>query len=258
MKQKYVEVRMIQQSLPIRSVVVDDEPDALDILESLLTAQGVEVVARAGGVDEALKYILLHRPDVVFLDIDMPVKNGFDLVKELERYDHRPSIVFVTAFNRFAIEAIRHAAFDYLLKPVDIDELRACLSRLQARQPQKEFRERVDELLYGLGKQKLRFHTRTGFIHLDPSEIVYFEAHGSYCDLVCIDGKQRTVSVNLGTLEETMPDYCFFRINRSLAVNRQYIRQVDRRTRIITLQAADLKFEFSISPKYIRKLEKEG
>ena len=247
---------------PIKVVLVDDDPEALDFLDNLLRDNvgnnNIIISAKDESADNALKSILKHRPEIVFLDIDMPGKDGFELVKELKEYDVSPVIIFVTAFDRFAIRAIRHSAFDFLLKPLEANELTECLSRYKEVKRKKDFNNRVDILLKEVTGKRLKFNTRTGFIYCHADDIVHIEADGSYCDLVCFDDERITISMNIGSLEEKLPGSIFFRINRSTIVNRQYIVKVDRKSKTIFLKAGEKEIEFHIPLKQIRKLEVQG
>jgi len=106
-----------------KALIVDDESGALDILENLLSAYPeIQIVGKEPDADSAIKSTLSFNPDIVFVDIEMPLKNGLELVKEIRNHNLSPTIVFVTAYNEYAVQAIKLAAFDYILKPVDPDE----------------------------------------------------------------------------------------------------------------------------------------
>ena len=115
---------------PVSCILIDDEKEALDRLASLLAKNnGIEVKAKETNPDEAVKLVAEFHPELVFTDVEMPGWTGFDVVQEIRNAGFNPDFIFVTAYNQYAIKAIRNAAFDYLLKPVDIDELNEALSR---------------------------------------------------------------------------------------------------------------------------------
>ena len=126
---------------PIRAVIVDDEPEAIEFLGSMIDdlsqEEDIRVIAGDTSAASALNTILKLKPEIVFLDIDMPGKNGFELAEEIVNHNMNPAIIFVTAFDKFAVRAIRHSAFDFLLKPVDPDELRLAISRYKKNKPEK-------------------------------------------------------------------------------------------------------------------------
>ena len=202
--------------------------------------------------DNALAAILKYKPDIVFLDIDMPVKTGFDLVEELRQYNVSPTIVFVTAFNEYAIEAIKHSAFDYLVKPVDIDDLQETLSRYNAEKNQNELSNKIEDLLKCLNKEKIRFDTREGIIYMYPNDITYCKADGNYSYIYCNrEEPPRLITINIGNLTKLLPDN-FLRISRSLIVNKIYLFEINRRSRQCKLLTNSGYLAFDVSRKYIK------
>ncbi len=114
----------------IKCIVVDDEKEARDRFEYLLSKfEEINIIATEGNPDIAIEKIMQQKPDIVFLDIEMPKKNGFDVVKEVRENNFDPVFIFVTGYNQYAIKAIKKEAFDYLLKPIDIDELKETIER---------------------------------------------------------------------------------------------------------------------------------
>ncbi len=240
----------------IKAIIVDDEPEARDILENLLTDfSDIEILSKDNSVDSALISILRHKPDIVFLDIDMPNKNGFELVKELKQLNLCPTIIFVTAYNDFAIDAIKHAAFDYIMKPVDIDDLQLCISRYKVKVSESLFSDKIDNLLACLKKEKIRFNTREGLIFIDPKEIVYCEADGNYTSIF-LNGNEnkQTLTINLGSLIQILPDN-FFRISRSNIINRNFLKEVNRKCKECTLVSSSKEIRLDIPKNYIKQLE---
>jgi len=123
----------------IKCVVIDDEKEACDRLEALLCKiSNLDVIAQETNADSGIKTIIELSPEIVFLDVEMPNKSGFDVVKEVNESGLQPTFIFVTGYNQYAIKAIRNAAFDYLLKPVDIDELKEAVNRFIKTQKEKQ------------------------------------------------------------------------------------------------------------------------
>ncbi len=241
----------------ITAIIVDDEKGAREIMERLLADfSDIEVVSNNNSVDSALVAIFKYHPDIVFLDIDMPVKNGFDLVRELKDFKHQPSIIFVTAYNKYAIEAIRHSAFDYLVKPVDISELQLSISRFKALRGKQDLSNNIEHLLSCLEKKKIKFNTYDGFIFLDPDEIIYCEANGNYTNIYLDnDDREKMVTMNLGSIIQVLPNK-FIRINRSVTINKAYLKEVNRKAKICVLSSSTGEFEFKVPRHYIKELEK--
>jgi DNA-binding LytR/AlgR family response regulator len=241
---------------PIKAIIVDDEAEARNVLASLLTDfSDIRVIGKENSVDNALPAILKSRPEIVFLDIDMPNKNGFDLIRELGQFEIKPTIIFVTAFNHFAIDAIKCAAFDYILKPVDIDDLQKCISRYKAEINHKRYTNRIDDLLSCLQKEKIRFRTRESLVFIDPDEIIYCEADGNYTNIILDKkGEKQTVTMNLGHMLQILPN-TFHRISRSVVINRVFLKEINRKNKNCRLLAPSGEFFFEMPKHYIKQLE---
>jgi len=213
----------------ISILIVDDEPEARDLLNILLDRiTGVAVIGTAEGVDKAYSQILNKQPDLVLLDIQMPQKNGFELVKMVHDKQLPTGFIFVTAYDEYAIEAIRVSAFDYLLKPVDIDELKKSVARFRDHLMMGDVRHQIGEMLQGLNrKPALKVNTRTGFILIKPDEVVHCVAAGNYTEVHLVKNRVETITSNLGSFVELLGDQSFFRISRSAMINLSYLIRVD-------------------------------
>lgn len=233
----------------IRILLVDDELDALDLMEGLLSnIAGVEVVGKASTRFDALSLMLTQRPDVIFQDIQMRGENGLDLVDEYRKHAFSGKIVFVTAHVQYAVDAIKMSAFDYLLKPVDLDELRTLVLRLLA-----DFTQADQTSLYHT--KKLKIPTRTGYILILQEEIAYCEADGNYTKITKSDSEQVTTSIHLGKLEEDLDKQQLFRISRSVIMNVNYLVSVNKGKQECTLKVANEEIILHISSKRIAELE---
>jgi len=218
---------------------------------------GIKVVSRETNATKALDVIENYKPDLVFLDIHMPGKSGFEIVSEMCRGGTKPEIIFVTAFDKYAIEAIRHAAFDYILKPVKQEELKAAIDRLFQKRLQQDREQEIKRLLERtVNKGKLKISTTGGFTLIDPAEILYIQADWNYAEIF-FDGEQNElVTINIGTLEEMLPALDFYRINRSTLINVTYLVKVSRKKRIAYLMKNGKEYSFKIPILNIRKLER--
>jgi len=240
----------------ITAIIVDDEPEARDIIARLLADfSEVEVLSKEESVDRALIAVRKLKPDLVFLDIDMPKKNGFELVKELREFSLNPSIIFITAYNQFAIEAIKHAAFDYLVKPVDIDDLKQSIERYWMERKSAASLGRIENLLQALQEKKLKFNTRTGYIFINPEEIIYCQADGNYTDLFLTNAEKQTITLNIGRLQNILPQTKFNKINRSVVINKQYLTKINRKDKKCILRVDEEDISFCIPAKYIGLLD---
>ncbi|MGE0079175.1 MAG: LytR/AlgR family response regulator transcription factor [Bacteroidales bacterium] len=241
----------------IRAIVVDDEPNSRDILAHLLRLDGnVTLLAKCRDLKEAMEAIRVHKPDMVFLDIEMPGGSGFELLEQLNKADFNPAVVFITAYNQYAIKAIKYSAFDYLLKPIDIDDLNQTIQRYREDFENQRMKSKVDSNpLQTPDFQKLKFSMRNGVVFIDPDDIVWFEASGSYTILHFQARKDEVVSVSLKDVEGQLEGLPFFRISRSAIINLKYLSRIDRRNKICIIQKSDKIFEVQGTPAQLKILE---
>ncbi len=241
----------------IRAIIIDDEQDAIDLLLELMKDHPeAEVVATADSAGEAYRLILKHEPDLIFLDIQMPRETGLDLAEKLADLPRPPAIIFVTAHDQFAISAIKNAALDYILKPVNRKELDEAIARFKKRKHLTDLSKKLDKLVQQtVGYRKLKFNTRTGALVLDPEEIVFCKAGGNYSDIYTAKGKQELVSLNLGQVEKVLPDTVFFRISRFYIVNINYVSRIDRKNKICEIGVNGTTHKLSLPKKNLNLLD---
>jgi two-component system LytT family response regulator len=214
----------------IRTVLVDDETDSVRVLFKLLETYcpQVEIVGKAEGVETALAVIQATRPDLLFLDIEMTQGNAFDLLNQLRPLTFQ--VIFVTAFDNYAIRAIRYSAVDYLLKPIDIDELVSAVERVAERSQQKSIIDQMQVFLdnmgtFGLGQQKMAVPTLEGLIFINLKEVVRLEAKNSYTQILLADGEVVTATRTIKDYEDILPESMFCRIHNSHIINLQKIEK---------------------------------
>ncbi|MBC8320264.1 MAG: response regulator transcription factor [Bacteroidetes bacterium] len=239
----------------ITALIVDDEKDARDMLERrLIDFPEIIVISKESNVDSAIAKIIEHNPDIIFLDIDMPGKDGFDLINEIRSLNLNPTIIFITAYNH-AIEAFEQAAFDYLLKPIDPERLKKSINRYKVEKNQKKSEARFEKLQTILNQNKIRFNTRTGCMLVDTHKIIYCQASGNYTEIVLSNGLQETVSQQLGQVEKLLPPDFFFRIDRSAIINLNYLIKIDRRLKCCELYYGERNIKLKASRERLKKLE---
>lgn len=222
----------------LRAIIVDDETNARETLLNLLqlTCKEVEVCGMAANVDSALKLLSEQNPDLVFLDIQMPEKSGFDFLKSLEKINF--GVIFTTAFQEYAVKAFRFSATDYLLKPIDPDELveavekfRSNLNKIGTGQLQilQEQFETVADIPEKIRKpnenQRIALPAAEGIHIIELSEIIQCESMGSYTKFHLKNGQKVVVSRLLKEFEEILDNFQFFRVHQSNIVNLQYIKR---------------------------------
>lgn len=241
----------------ITALVVDDDQRSREVLTLHLGAiPGIKVIGAACSAGEAITILMEKVPNILFLDVEMPGKTGFDLVSDLRRLNIQTCIVFQTAYDRYAIQAIKSAAFDYLMKPIDPEELRELVTKYRAGKPQLQLSCKIDDLLSHLNAhKKIRFNTRTGFIMIDPSEIVYCQADWNYTEIWLSKNKREVVTMNISRVAELLSPETFVKISRSLLINRLLIGKLNRKSRILTLVKGDEQFELRVAASHLDALK---
>ncbi len=242
----------------IHTIIIDDETAGREVMLALLERiPEVQLMAVCDGADAGLEAILRLSPELVFLDVQMPVKSGIDVVRELLNHEINTTVVFVTAYEKYAIQAIKLAAFDFLLKPVDPDELHEVIRKFQAKKLQHQHNSKFDDLLRQLNHEdRIRLNTRSGFILVDPSEIIYIQADGNYSEIFLSSQRREIVTQHLGSLVEMLPGEKFMRASRSCLINLTYLRKVDRKNRECRLERDGEAFSVHISRDLIQNFDR--
>ncbi len=213
----------------LTATIVDDEPDCCESLVILLERYCPEVkvldICHSG--ETAIQSIKEHKPDILFLDIEMPFMNGFEMLQKLE--DINFELIFTTSYDQYAIKAIRFSALDYLLKPVDSEELQKAVQKA-AQRNQHPLPQQLDMLLQKLKHpaipiNKIAIPTMEGFQLIPAEAIISCEADSNYTHLFLKDKRRIIASRNLKQVEEILEDYPFVRVHHSHIVN---INEVDK------------------------------
>lgn len=238
------------------AILVDDELDAINYLLSLLEEQTeIKVLSHFTNSQKAIEEIINSKPDILFLDVQMPVKTGFDVVKEVRDKSCFPHIIFTTGFEKYAIRAIKHAAFDYLLKPINPFELENTIHKLTSNNGNAGS-QNFDTLFSELeNTQPLKFNTSTGFIIVPPLEIIYLEASRNYCEIYLTSGRMELVTVNMFQVNNMLPENRFHRISRSHIINLEFLQKVERKRKACYLLADGKSITLPIPPGNLKELE---
>lgn len=211
----------------MRTLIIDDEKHARETLLGLLEkfCPSVDVVATGTGVEEGLALMARLKPELVFLDVEMQDGTGFDLLRKLGTVPFK--VIFVTAHNHFALQAIKWSALDFLLKPVDVDELTAAVSRFETVQQHKA---QIDLLLQEKpSREKIALPTSDGLIFVKIKEIVRLEADGCYTRFFTSDKQNLMVSRTMKEYIEMLPDRNFFRVHKSHYINLDFLQKYSNR-----------------------------
>ncbi len=241
----------------IRAIIIDDEEESRNILERLLQRlEIVEIMGKAKNGDEGIDLLLQHRPDLVFLDIQMPGKDGFDVIDRMKQCNIDTYVIFVTAYVEYAINALKKAAFDYLLKPVDFAELQETVQRFVHEKQNKLSGQNINTLLDLINKKdKIFFNTRSGYIYVNPSDIIFCNADVNYTEIQITDGRKEVVTINISKVEKMLNNRGFFRISRSYLINTEYLIKADRKSRTCELIKDQQRYTIPAPVKQIRLLE---
>ena len=216
----------------LHAFIVDDEPKNRRILKELLNryCTDVTVIGEAGNSNEALSFLQKTKPDVLLLDIEMPGGNGFDLLDQLKPVAYE--VVFITAFDEYAVKAFKYSALDYLLKPVNIEELQAAIEKVKERKNNSQSSNvrlsnlAANRLTDSYEKHKIALELpRGGFQFVNIVNILYFESKVGYTHIVTTEAQKFISSRSLKEFEELLPDTVFCRIHYSFLVNVQKIKK---------------------------------
>ena len=218
-----------------RAIIVEDERlPRLSLLQKLETYHpDIEVVACCASYEEALTAILRHRPDLLFLDIQLQGHTTLDLLRELKEAIPLPHIIFTTAYSNseYLLQAIRFAAADYLLKPVDVSDLAKAIRRIEERDAAVSASSPQPPTPSG----KAPFRTLNGTLYAGKDEVVYVRACGNYSSMMLAEGEE-IVLERLGVIEGKLGERHFIRAGRNLLLNRDLIYKVNRRHKSCTLR----------------------
>lgn len=221
----------------IKAVIIEDEEKGRELLFNLLTnyCPNVKVLDMADSVKTGLAAIAKHKPDLIFLDIIMPDESGFELLEHIK--DMEVEVIFTTAYDQYAIKAIRFSALDYLLKPIDVAELQNALKKveekLSSKMNQDAFNESLKIFLENANthphKMKLGLPTQSGIKFVTIDTILFCRAEGNYSLIYFKDSKeQEIVTRTLKELEELLTEFNFCRLHRSYLINLNHIKEYRR------------------------------
>ena len=215
----------------IKAIVIDDENRTRDLIVKMINSFGFEIEAIAGGdnVKNGIESIEREKPDLVFLDIQMPDGTGFDLLKSVKNKDFE--VVFITAHEEFAIKAIKFSALDYILKPIDQSELKAAVEKairtVDDRKEEVQF-EALQQNINPTQKRRLVLKTQESVHVVDLENIIRCEADRNYTSFFLTGGKKILVSRTLKEYETLLIGHNFLRVQQSHLVNLDYVDRYDK------------------------------
>lgn len=218
----------------IKTIIIDDEYNSREFLEKLLNRYFPNkflIIAKCESIDEAVLAIESGEPKLVFLDVQMPNKNGFELFKIINNITFE--VVFTTAHSEFAIDAIKCSALDYLLKPINYIDLLETIKKIDSKLNKALQQDKLMLLLENLDHgsdefRKVAIPTDAGFEFIKMNTILYCKADSNYCQIVCAGDKKITLSKTLKYVEELLPKSIFIRIHKSYLVNLNYVSRFNK------------------------------
>jgi two-component system, LytTR family, response regulator len=240
-------------------IIVDDEKLARDLLKEYLeNYPDIELLGEADTGTDAIEKIEKLKPDIVFLDVQMPGMTGFDVLEDLE---HEPYVIFVTAYDQYAIKAFEKNAVDYLLKPLDEERFRNAVNRALKRKTLEH--SSIEDLLLSMKSDRKGTYDTHIFVqkseklfNLPVEEIVYLEASGDYT-IITTKADQFVSSSGIGKLEEILNPEVFIRVHRSTIVNVNYLKEIERHFNggmVVKMQSGK---SFPVSRTYAKLIRKK-
>jgi two-component system LytT family response regulator len=214
----------------IKSILIDDEPMARDLLNSMLNehCQQVEVLAQCSNLPDAIKAIKKHKPDLIFLDIEMPGYSGLDIFDFFDQEEVNFSIIFVTAYNKFAVQAFKLSAVDYLLKPIEAEDLINAVQRYEKTSKANQY-SHLKEMVTDRNLQKLAIQSQQSIRFVNLDDIIYLKGEGAYTHFYLKDGSTIMSSKNLKNYEEILNiENGFYRSHKSNIINYRLVSDIKR------------------------------
>ncbi len=225
--------------MKLKIITIDDEADALDVLKSIIETKRdtYEIVAQTTNPIEGVGLILMHKPDVVFLDIEMPGINGFQLLESIPDIDF--DVIFVTAYESYAVRAIKENALDYILKPATIDEVLMALEKAELRRQNKgngisNYKQLI-ETINANSIQRIRIPTINGFELVEANNLMALQADGAYTTAYFDNGERIVISKSIKLIEPILNPNLFIRVHRSYIINLMHIKRYDREKHTVLL-----------------------
>lgn len=214
----------------LKTIIIDDEAKARKVIAGIIEKKCpyVNIIAQADSVETGLKAILNYKPDLVLLDIKLGDGMGFDLLDNLNNINFK--IIFLTAYNEFAVKAIRVSALDYILKPINAEELVAAIERASEEVKKDDINIRLETMLSNIKKdeKQIVLKSANAFYVKNIKEIIRCEADGNYTNFYFADGKQLVISKSLHEFEEMLSEYGFFRVHNAHLINLTFIERFER------------------------------
>lgn len=225
----------------IKAVIVDDEPKAIQSLSWELTnfSNEIEITKTFSDPEVALEYLEYNTPDCLFLDIQMPAMDGFQFLDKLQHKDF--AVVITTAYNEYAIKALKHEAIDYLLKPIDSDDLQDTIKKIKKFNSRLLNSSKIEKALINFNakfdQKKITINTDGKLIFVTLDDILFVESDGNYSTIFLADGQKIVATKKLKEVNEILPEHYFFRIHNSFIINLNKIKEFIKNEGYVIMQS---------------------
>jgi len=228
-------------------LIIDDDDFARETLKDLIcTFCDIDILKSLNDPQTAIRHIAILQPDLIFLDINMPGKNGMKILDEVNELGLDSKVIFVTAHNEFLLDALKQKAFDYLLKPINATELQETVNR---------YSESRKSIPSSSENNKITIKNSHGSLYISRSDVLFLEADGNYSKLQLLRNKTELLSKNIGKLENLFPVDKFYKISRSVIINIDYLNKIDRLKKMVHLFHEGETYKFKASRDRLYDLE---
>lgn len=218
-------------TMTISAIIIDDEPDAINLLEMYLRRfPSITVIGKENEAKKGLELVKEKLPELVFLDIDMPDMNGLKVADKIKSENFYSEIVFTTAHQHYAYDALDVKPLDFLTKPFSITDLELVIQKYNENIQKKKQEKKLDVFITSQNNStKIKFPTTKGILFVDIKSIVMLKSKANNCDILMDDGTTETITRNLYKVVGILNSPAFFQINRSTSINTNYLQRVDKK-----------------------------
>ncbi len=240
-----------------RTIVIEDVKRELYVFLNLLKPfSNIEVIETANDVENAVAAISFHRPDLIFLDIELYGRKSFEVLDIIYKYNLNPILIFTTAHLKYEEEALKYALFKFMLKPIIQEDLKKVIDSLDETFKGHSFKESYEKFTKTI--DKIPFSTIEGFTLINPKEILYIKADSGYSEIILDNGKKVIITKKIGEIETQLSDEVFYRAHRSYIINLSKIENVNRKRKTCYFRSNNKSIPLNnISCETIKKLKEK-
>jgi len=215
----------------ISAIIIDDEPDAINLLEIYLRRfPSITVVGKENEAKKGLELVKEKLPELVFLDIDMPDMNGLKVADKIKSENFYSEIIFTTAHQHYAYDALDIKPLDFLTKPFSITDLEMVILKYKEKLEKKKQEKKIEFFITSQNNAtRIKLPTTKGILFVDIKSIVLLRSKANNCDILMVDGTTETITRNLYKVVSTLNSPAFFQVNRSTSINTNYLQRVDKK-----------------------------